>query len=175
MRKVRAALNDTFDPDVTEYLLKLIRGYLSLHFEALERGESAEQIHMQEARSLKLAFLKSNRCCFYCFSCRPEHVLACGHAICDDCVRRFAYALPSREHSYLLVGCYYCPTNKHSLAVHLKPPTAGVRVLSVDGGGVRGIVPLQYLSLLQKKLGRGCRIQELFDVAIGTSAGKHLD
>ena len=58
------------------------------------------------------------------------------------------------------------------LRVILKPPTAGIRILSVDGGGIRGIVPLEFLSVLQDALGQGCLVQDMFDLAFGTSAGK---
>ncbi|TKA60681.1 hypothetical protein B0A55_12855, partial [Friedmanniomyces simplex] len=46
-----------------------------------------------------------------------------------------------------------------------------IRILSVDGGGIRGIIPLEFLHLLQRSLGSSCRIQDLFDLALGTSAG----
>lgn len=42
-------------------------------------------------------------------------------------------------------------------------------ILSIDGGGVRGIIPLACLVRLESKLGRPCR--ELFDMAAGTSTG----
>ena len=58
------------------------------------------------------------------------------------------------------------------LTVQLKPPTAGIRVMSIDGGGVRGIVPLEFLDLLQRSLGPECPLQDFFDLAFGTSAGK---
>ncbi|KAL8939686.1 MAG: hypothetical protein Q9216_003226 [Gyalolechia sp. 2 TL-2023] len=55
--------------------------------------------------------------------------------------------------------------------VRLKPPTAGVRILSIDGGGVRGVVPLESLSLLQNQLGPDLPLDSLFDQAFGTSSG----
>ncbi|KAL9606564.1 MAG: hypothetical protein Q9179_000289 [Wetmoreana sp. 5 TL-2023] len=58
-----------------------------------------------------------------------------------------------------------------SLSVVLKPPTAGINILSIDGGGVRGAVPLEFLSILQEILGDDCPIQDLFDLAFGTSSG----
>lgn len=57
--------------------------------------------------------------------------------------------------------------------VRLKPPTASIRILSIDGGGIRGIVPLETLSLLQQLIRSDCPIQELFDLAYGTSIGEH--
>jgi len=43
-------------------------------------------------------------------------------------------------------------------------------ILSVDGGGVRGIIPLACLVRLESRLGRPCR--EIFDMAAGTSTSE---
>ena len=40
-------------------------------------------------------------------------------------------------------------------------------ILSIDGGGVRGIVPLVCLAALEEREGRACR--EVFDMVAGTS------
>jgi len=42
-------------------------------------------------------------------------------------------------------------------------------ILSIDGGGVRGIIPLACLVRLESRLGKPCR--EIFDMAAGTSTG----
>src|SRR3989304_55310 len=42
-------------------------------------------------------------------------------------------------------------------------------ILSIDGGGVRGIIPLACLVRLESRLGGPCR--EIFDMAAGTSTG----
>jgi patatin-like phospholipase/acyl hydrolase len=47
-----------------------------------------------------------------------------------------------------------------------------LRVLSIDGGGMRGIVPATFLEHLEALSGR--RIADLFDVAVGTSTGSIL-
>jgi len=47
-----------------------------------------------------------------------------------------------------------------------------IRALSIDGGGVRGILPATVLAALEKLTGR--RAHELFDLVAGTSAGAML-
>jgi uncharacterized protein len=44
-----------------------------------------------------------------------------------------------------------------------------VRILSIDGGGIRGIIPAVVLDTIEKRTGK--RISELFDIVAGTSTG----
>ncbi|KAK1302780.1 hypothetical protein QJS10_CPB12g01571 [Acorus calamus] len=59
----------------------------------------------------------------------------------------------------------------------IQPPIYGnlVTVLSIDGGGIRGIVPAMILDFLESKLqeldGEDARLADYFDVIAGTSTG----
>ncbi|KAK9067072.1 hypothetical protein SSX86_014396 [Deinandra increscens subsp. villosa] len=61
--------------------------------------------------------------------------------------------------------------------VGLRPPVTGnlITILSIDGGGIRGIIPgviLEYLeSELQALDGESARLADYFDVVAGTSTG----
>ncbi|MCC3276711.1 MULTISPECIES: patatin-like phospholipase family protein [unclassified Arthrobacter] len=44
-----------------------------------------------------------------------------------------------------------------------------LRILSIDGGGIRGIIPITWLMALEEQTGR--RTADLFDLVVGTSAG----
>lgn len=46
---------------------------------------------------------------------------------------------------------------------------AAMRVLSIDGGGIRGLIPAMVLAEVERRCGR--RIHELFDLIAGTSTG----
>ena len=45
------------------------------------------------------------------------------------------------------------------------------RILSIDGGGVRGSFPAAFLAQLEEKLGNNTNIADYFDLCVGTSAG----
>ena len=44
-----------------------------------------------------------------------------------------------------------------------------MKVLSIDGGGIRGLIPALVLAEIERRTGR--RIAELFDLIAGTSTG----
>ncbi|XP_058089057.1 patatin-like protein 2 [Magnolia sinica] len=64
-----------------------------------------------------------------------------------------------------------------SIINQIQPPTYGtlVTILSIDGGGIRGIIPATILSYLESQLqeldGEDARIADYFDVIAGTSTG----
>ncbi|XP_031248919.1 patatin-like protein 2 [Pistacia vera] len=59
----------------------------------------------------------------------------------------------------------------------LQPPTYGnlITVLSIDGGGIRGVIPATILAFLESELqkldGEEARLADYFDVIAGTSTG----
>lgn len=77
------------------------------------------------------------------------------------------------EYRYLVDCCVICQKACSNL-INVLPPTAPVRAICIDGGGVHGFIPLRYLVHIQQILGPECPLQDLFDVAFGTSTGKHL-
>jgi hypothetical protein len=150
------------------------------HFHKLEFDATTESALVQHAQCLEtvwphLAQLKSSRRCFSCFMCVPEKVFQCGHAICNTCVRRFGHNVTGSRHSFRMLQCILCgfyQTQKKTI-FHLLPPTAGLRVLCLDGGGVRGVIPLVFLQHLENDLKPlGCDLWDMFDYVGGTSAGE---
>ncbi|XP_043710817.1 patatin-like protein 2 [Telopea speciosissima] len=66
--------------------------------------------------------------------------------------------------------------NSSSL-LQIQPPTFGdlITILSIDGGGIRGIIPATILEFLESQLqeldGEDARLADYFDVIAGTSTG----
>ena len=135
----------------------------------------AKVIHHQvlSTHGPHLADLKSHKSCFCCFMRMPEKVLACGHAFCDSCIRIFGKRSFLEKNTYELAACMLCSARCENFIFRFVPPTAGIRMLSVDGGGIKGVVPLMYLQHLDDTLAPlGCAIRDYFDFVCGTSAGK---
>ncbi|GBF63944.1 calcium-independent phospholipase [Trichophyton mentagrophytes] len=98
-----------------------------------------------QSQSQLWQFIKSNQICLYCLTRLPERVFRCGHSICDTC-------------------------RGGALVVNLKPKTAGVRVLTIDGGGAKAAIPAEYLCRLEQLLHK-CPLYEAFELVSGSSSG----
>ncbi|KAJ5291406.1 hypothetical protein N7478_000657 [Penicillium angulare] len=114
--------------------------------------------------------LYSLTACLFCMSKVPEHVLPCRHAICDDCIVIFGSKSAAAEYHHNITQCPMCIT-RFQFSVRLLPPTKGPNLLSLDGGGIRGILQLGLLRVLEKRLGGSIPIWSIFDLCTGTSVG----
>ena len=108
-------------------------------------------------------------CCF-CLARSIEHILPCRHAICDTCVTVFGSPSRSVEYHVDLSRCPWCQET-FELTVRQLPPTKGAVVMTLDGGGIRGLVSLGLLRALERRLGGGMTIAQITDFIVGTSVG----
>jgi hypothetical protein len=69
--------------------------------------------------------------------------------------------------------CFLCGEEAKDVSVKIHPPTAGVGVLCIDGGGTRGIIPLTLMKRIQDRIGLPIPLQDFFRVAFGISSGKY--
>jgi hypothetical protein len=120
-------------------------------------------------------FGRNARVCYGCFFGRPEYQLPCDHAICAACVEDFDDTPKASQYPGLSThgSCAVCAATGQGWPhrIRIKPDLAGVRVLSLDGGGVRGIVELVVLRELEQQIGLGIPLGRFFDFIVGTSAG----
>lgn len=151
---------------------QLIRAKFCKFYDLVQPG-SASQGHQDTIKSLEVDWsgFKTKRSCIRCLRRKPEHSFRCGHTLCDDCVRMLGSQIEEREYSYVLMTCPICCTS-NKLSVDLKPPTAGARLLVLDGGGVRGIFTILAIRALDAIRKLPYPIYDDFDLAMGTSSGK---
>ncbi|PVH90449.1 FabD/lysophospholipase-like protein, partial [Periconia macrospinosa] len=100
----------------------------------------------------------------------PEHKFPCGHVFCECCCTELGQPQELDCYLYSFTTCPLC-VQPCAVSVRIKPPTAGARVLTIDGGGIRAVIPIQFLRALEAALGLDMPVQEHFDFAYGTSSG----
>lgn len=115
--------------------------------------------------------------CYGCLFGRPEYRLPCSHVICTACLRDYDQTDPARQYLGNIIHneCIVCADSsdpRWPYRTQVRPDLAGLRVLSLDGGGVRGIVELVVLRRLEDHIGIGLPLGRFFDLAVGTSAGE---
>lgn len=116
-------------------------------------------------------WVRSHSTCYCCLMDVPQHALPCGHALCDRCAR----ACGNLRQSTLLVP--WCPLHRDATrwaqpkVIKYRPREAGVRVLALDGGGIRGVVQLEILRAIERALGKHLPVQVFFDLMVGTGTG----
>ncbi|KAK6436023.1 hypothetical protein LTR95_007787 [Oleoguttula sp. CCFEE 5521] len=171
------ALQETYrQPETSERVMRNLRKALEQDVENLRDEYSGNVVafHCGRLEVLRpfVANLRSHKSCLLCIMRAPKKVLPCGHALCDNCIRSFGTPSYEQKYSYHLPVCLLCGQSDQPATIQLLPPTAGVRVLSLDGGGVKGIIPLTFLDQLEKRLaGFQIPIRDHFDFVCGTSAG----
>ena len=110
----------------------------------------------------------SKKTCLVCIRARPQYRLPCGHIICEKCVRLNGDQRDVWD--FHIPHCFLCGQTAGAL-FKVTPPTATARLLCIDGGGVRGIIPLMVLQALEELVGLPYPVQGNFDFIFGTSAG----
>lgn len=128
---------------------------------------------LRDLRSLRHHLPRSHRTCWCCLMRMPEKILSCGHALCDTCIRIFGVRTATSQHDFRIKSCPLCGSMNATSIFQLIPPTAGIRMLSIDGGGVRGVIPLTMLKCIEHEVAAlGLPLRDFFDLTCGTSSGK---
>ena len=106
--------------------------------------------------------------CLGCLQQPPSTLLACGHGFCLDCIRDLTHD----ESSPHRLKNICCPIHRkpQTFSPRLLPIHSGYRILSLDGGGVKGLAQLVMLSHIEKRCFDVPAIH-LFDLVVGTSIG----
>lgn len=146
--------------------VKQVEAFFSL------RDASSIEWHQETLLGFKADWrtIRSADSCFVCFQSRPVHSLPCEHLVCRQCVRTFGDQ--SDSWTFDIPRCFLCGLETPGISLQDKPPTATINLLSIDGGGARGVIPLVFLQVLEEKIGLQYPVQQNFHYIVATSSGQ---
>ncbi|PGG99141.1 hypothetical protein AJ80_09405 [Polytolypa hystricis UAMH7299] len=167
LRAIKQSVNSTGS---VVLLSTLVERHMIRLFSHLHEYETSAHLHRANLSKQRCDWssFRSNKTCLYCLRSRPRELLSCGHKVCDTCIRRHGEEAPGVEEKFYIPRCVLCQT-EGSLTAILQPMTASMSILCIDGGGARGIIPLEFIGLMQEMI--ETPVQDLYDMDAGTSSG----
>ena len=170
------AHDDSPDMILPSGFVRMVEGRLERYFENFIEGDGTPSatVHRDTLQHFEPYWgsIRSDGTCLTCMRRKPEYILPCGHSVCENCALVFGERSEYDQWVFEIHNCFLCGIKLRDITVKVKPDNAGVIALSIDGGGVRGIIPLQFLQVLQDRIGLPIPVQENFDLAFGTSSGE---
>lgn len=162
------------DPFPPHTLVDMIESEMAAELPRLGTSTSLDRRkNFMTAQKGLYSALRSNRLCLYCLVQVAQHFPPCDHALCDLCAQRFGSVSVNTEYQFTLDQCFFC-CESTSMIIDVLPPTMDPSILAIDGGGVRGMMPIQWLILIQEYLDK-CPLQDVFDLDVSTSSGGLTD
>lgn len=158
-------------------MVRLIEESMVTQHAQTQALESSVAWHRQQlARFHKfLSVIYSKETCLSCIRRKPQYKFQCGHFICRTCIKEFYPRNDLDPWVILPDTCHICGVVTQRLSIRLIPDTASVRVLSIDGGGIRGSAPIGFLKALQDEIRiPNYQVQRHFDIKFGTSSGNFV-
>lgn len=118
--------------------------------------------------------IKTRNLCLGCFIRPYEYRLPCQCSMCASCVSTLGKIMDKSASAVIrFQSCPLCCLNfEVPTRLRIPPPTAGYRLLELDGGGIKGIVQIIVLQKLQDIV--QLPMAMFLDLATGTSAGKFI-
>ncbi|PWI65014.1 hypothetical protein PCL_08373 [Purpureocillium lilacinum] len=174
---IQAGVTANADHEIRELLpadfVSLIEEHMVEQFEDFRRLGSAVAAHRAQLLRLRHALeeIASEDTCLCCLQRRPQTGLRCRHSLCHVCVTLFNRRDEADETLVHIERCVLCSEVMEGLPIREHPQTATVRVLSLDGGGARGIAEIESLMELQRRINLPYPVIKNFDVCFATSCG----
>ncbi|XTI96173.1 hypothetical protein V2W45_1475017 [Cenococcum geophilum] len=110
---------------------------------------------------------------YFCYLMQmPKKVLNYGYALYNIYIKTYKRRLSSTKYSYYL-SSYILYALPHRVSnFQFMPPSAGIYILSIDGGGIRGVISFIFLIYIKQALSNfRCLLREHFNFIYGTSTG----
>lgn len=161
---------------ITRWFRRLERRFVELR-NALD-SVSAAALHLANVQRFRKHWSSTHSVdtCLLCLRRVPDGPrLVCGHAICTMCIRIYCCNSIQAPNTFTFPAnqCPLCAADlPDGFMVGVLADTASLRVLSIDGGGYRGVGPMQSLLMLSRATGVKYLARRSFDVVVGTSSGQ---
>ncbi|KAI1181803.1 hypothetical protein F5B17DRAFT_240233 [Nemania serpens] len=96
----------------------------------LSEATDCAAAHLSFLKAASLGTLRCSQTCIFCMVRPPIHTLECKHRLCSSCV-----VICGREADPWAFRVLRCPLCQvlNEVVFYIRPPTAGLRVLSLDG------------------------------------------
>lgn len=171
------AFEESSDVILLSGFISLVEGRFSEYFrQSVQRNaKSSAEIHRENLEQFEDHWhsIRSDRTCFTCLRRRPQYNLHCGHCVCQTCVTNFGDQSRDDPWDFKVRRCFLCKVvPPREMVVKVPPPTAGAGVLCIDGGGVRGVIPLELMKRIRDRIGLPIAFQKFFKLAFGVSSGQ---
>ncbi|KAH8787540.1 acyl transferase/acyl hydrolase/lysophospholipase, partial [Hyaloscypha sp. PMI_1271] len=164
--------NQPWDSHTPQFASAVEVAFCQYAFDVIKSRSNDESIHRKALLKYKELWkgVRSTATCFSCFARSPENTLKCKHSLCSTCTIAHGISTELEPWNFRIEVCPLCE-EFNGKSFSQKPNTAGVRAIILEGGGIRGIVPLSFLKDLEKYIDLPMGIQEHFDIAFGSSSG----
>lgn len=98
--------------------------------------KAVAELHMFKLKKFRagrlMGSLFSHQTCFCCLTSSPAYKLLCGHIICRLCFEDYSEKREEPSFCRVIEKCPLCGSSG-PLKFEMKPPTAGLRILCLDG------------------------------------------
>ena len=130
----------------------------------IQKLSKVEKPDKMKSKQFNSEFLR----CVLCFSNQHNTLVQCRHSFCQHCMKEVEDINKTRN---VPLSCPLCEAPlKQMQDSYIVPGRAGYRVLSLDGGGIKGIIELCVIGKILEYL-PGVELYQLFDLVVGTSTG----
>ncbi|ETS74669.1 hypothetical protein PFICI_13153 [Pestalotiopsis fici W106-1] len=167
-RQIGGTFKHKFSPKVYSWENRIEQQLRELHDSGEWRTKDLSDRTRAHCRAVKsfysqlgtgLSKLTSNSICLCCLFNLAQFRLRCEHFICFECAMEVGHFEGGKTRIRV-----QCPIDGGEVTtIHTNPIHSGLRVLTLDGGGIRGIVELCTLRAIQTRLGK-VPLQEFFDL-----------
>jgi hypothetical protein len=102
----------------------------------------------------------------------PKKVLDYSYTLYNIYIKIYGRRLSSMKYNYYLLFYVLCTLPYRVFDFQFILPSAGIRILSINGGGIKGVISLIFLIYIEQVLSNfKCLLWEHFDLICNTSAG----